>query len=132
MTKKATSHHVKTAEEIEQERKKRWGLLDWPELEVVTYPTYFTAVMVYAGTGEGLTCGISMQYALHVDDIRKAIHEHFGPYFAQFAEVALGLKLLPGYKDLVPSMTRRIIHDIKRGVPPSRFVFHAVQYTNYS
>lgn len=122
----------KAFEELEVKRKKRWGILSWPELEAAKYPTPFTAFFNYYATGEGATYGIMMGSASKADDIRRAINEHFGPYFGQGTDVVLGLKLLPGYKDLVPSMTRKIIGEITSGERLAMFHFYAVQHTNYS
>ncbi len=127
-----------TEEEWQERRARRKStlkLVDFDEIERLTFPNYFIAFFDYLATGEGRTKGVCVVRAHSADDLRRQVNLAWGAYFAQGCEVRQGTAPIPGYKTLIPDMARKVLKQLQQNAgraSPSNVAFSATVHVNYS
>lgn len=79
------------------------------EIDGFSFPTFFTTVVTYAATGEGVLVNFLMGYAGNADDLRTQVSEHIPAYFAEGADVYPRLFVPKGLAIHVPHRIRQFV-----------------------
>lgn len=112
---------------------RKHALVKYADFEQLTFPSYVTASLEYYATGEGVTRGIYMLYAMSADELRESLIKLWGEYFVIGCEAANGLIVIPGYEETIPASVHRILEGTSRqGHMPHAFSFHVTVHENYA
>lgn len=87
---------------------KRLASIPWDEVESLRFPTWFTAVIDYFATGEGLSQWIVMGQARSADDLRCRVLKYAESYFAEGASIWPTLHVPAEVRDAVPVSVQAI------------------------
>lgn len=79
------------------------------EVDGFSFPTFFTTVVTYAATGEGILVNFLMGYARNADDLRMQVSERIPSYFAEGADVYPRLFVPKGLAIHVPRRIRQFV-----------------------
>lgn len=104
--------------------------IDLEEVERLSYPTYFTAMYEYFGTGEGTTIGIVLGRAYKASDLKRMVNEYFKPYFAAGAQIWPRLLVPTRCKALIPDAVTALIDNPSRA--GASFLYSSTFHINYA
>lgn len=120
------------AREREAARKEKLGIYTREDFKRLGFPGWFTLHFDYFATGEGSTRGICVSYCMDLTALDRCIAQCFGPFYGQDVEVREGVRPLPGYGALIPSLAKKHLKEIEQGHMRAMFSFHSVAHVNYS